>query len=245
MAGVPTRTNERFCRGWRLSFDLRPLRALPSGDMKGKGQTSVMIVEDDDDIRSMLCRVVGRAPGLKLVGEFSDGEAACAAVAAGKPAVVVMDIQLPGMSGIECTRAIREISPETQVLVFTVFGDSEHVFEALKAGASGYLLKRTTREEILEAIELVGDGGAPMSGGIARLVVESFREPPTGGSNAALECLSPREEQILGLLAKGYLAKEIADQLSISFFTVRFHIRKIYEKLHVRSKTEAILKYLG
>jgi DNA-binding NarL/FixJ family response regulator len=147
------------------------------------------------------------------------------------------------MSGIECTRAVREVSPGTQVLVFTVFGDSEHVFEALKAGASGYLLKRTSREEIVEAIGLVRDGGAPMSGGIARLVVESFREEPANKSKAC-ESLTAREEEILGLLAKGYLAKEIADQLSISFFTVRFHIRKIYEKLHVRSKTEAILKYL-
>jgi DNA-binding NarL/FixJ family response regulator len=161
-----------------------------------------------------------------------------------KPRVVVMDIQLPGMNGIECTRAVREISPETQVLVFTVFGDSEHVFEALKAGASGYLLKRTSREEILEAIDLVRNGGAPMSGGIARLVVESFRES-SQKSTKTCELLSKREEEILGLLAKGYLAKEIADQLSISFFTVRFHIRKIYEKLHVRSKTEAILRFLG
>jgi len=118
------------------------------------------------------------------------------------------------------------------------------VFEALKAGASGYLLKRTSREEILEAIDLVRNGGAPMSGGIARLVVESFRQN-SGKTTKTSELLSKREEEILGLLAKGYLAKEIADQLSISFFTVRFHIRKIYEKLHVRSKTEAILRFLG
>jgi DNA-binding NarL/FixJ family response regulator len=205
--------------------------------------TSVVIVEDDPGIREMLSRVVRKAEGLELIAEFGDGESALAGIRDLKPAVVVMDIQLPGMSGIECTRAVREISPGTQVLVFTVFGDSEHVFEALKAGASGYLLKRTSREEIVEAIGLVKDGGAPMSGGIARLVVESFREEPANKSKAC-EKLTPREEEILGLLAKGYLAKEIADQLSISFFTVRFHIRKIYEKLHVRSKTEAILKYL-
>jgi DNA-binding NarL/FixJ family response regulator len=204
-----------------------------------------MVVEDDAEICGMLSRVIDRSPGLRLAGEFHTGEDAVAAVEKAMPDVVVMDIQLPGMSGIECTRAIREARPETQVLVFTVFGDSQHVFEALKAGASGYLLKRTSRAEIVEAIELVRDGGAPMSSGIARLVVESFRNPAKGAGNAACECLSPREEQILGLLAKGFLAKEIADQLSISFFTVRFHIRKIYEKLHVRSKTEAILKYLG
>lgn len=205
--------------------------------------TSVVIVEDDPGIREMLCRVVGKAKGLELLAEYADGESALAGIRELRPAVVVMDIQLPGMNGIECTRAVREACPETQVLVFTVFGDSEHVFEALKAGASGYLLKRTSREEILEAIELVREGGAPMSGGIARLVVESFREEPAN-RNKACENLTPREEEILGLLAKGYLAKEIADQLGISFFTVRFHIRKIYEKLHVRSKTEAILKYL-
>jgi DNA-binding NarL/FixJ family response regulator len=205
--------------------------------------TSVVIVEDDPGIRAMLCRVVGQAAGLELVGDYGDGESALAGVREHRPQVAIMDIQLPGMNGIECTRAVRAVSPETQVLVFTVFGDSEHVFEALKAGASGYLLKRTSREEILEAVELVRDGGAPMSGGIAKMVVESFRVPPAG-RNKACEGLTPREEEILGLLAKGFLAKEIADLLSISFFTVRFHIRKIYEKLHVRSKTEAILKYL-
>lgn len=206
--------------------------------------TSVVIVEDDPGIRQMLSRVLEGAPGLELLAAYESGEETLEGVRKLKPEVVVMDIQLPGMNGIDCTRAVREISPDTQVLVFTVFGDSEHVFEALKAGASGYLLKRTSREEILEAIDLVRNGGAPMSGGIARLVVESFRQN-SGKSTKTSELLSKREEEILGLLAKGYLAKEIADQLSISFFTVRFHIRKIYEKLHVRSKTEAILRFLG
>lgn len=206
--------------------------------------TSVVIVEDDPGIRQMLSRVLTGAPGLKLLAAYESGEEALEGVRKLKPGVVVMDIQLPGMNGIDCTRAVRDASPETQVLVFTVFGDSEHVFEALKAGASGYLLKRTSREEIIEAIDLVRNGGAPMSGGIARLVVESFRQN-NGKSTKTSELLSKREEEILGLLAKGYLAKEIADQLSISFFTVRFHIRKIYEKLHVRSKTEAILRFLG
>ena len=192
----------------------------------------------------MLSRVLKTAPGIELLAAFENGESALDGLRTLKPRVVMMDIQLPGMNGIECTRAVREILPETQVLVFTVFGDSEHVFEALKAGASGYLLKRTSREEILEAIDLVRDGGSPMSGGIARLVVESFRDTSTKATKTS-ELLTSREEEILGLLAKGYLAKEIADQLSISFFTVRFHIRKIYEKLHVRSKTEAILKFLA
>jgi len=205
---------------------------------------SIVIVEDNPGIRQMLSRVLESAPGLELLAAYESGEEALEGVRKLKPRVVVMDIQLPGMNGIDCTRAVREISPDTQVLVLTVFGDSEHVFEALKAGASGYLLKRTSREEILEAIDLVRNGGAPMSGGIARLVVESFRQKG-GKSTKTSELLSTREEEILGLLAKGYIAKEIADQLSISFFTVRFHIRKIYEKLHVHSKTEAILRFLG
>jgi DNA-binding NarL/FixJ family response regulator len=205
--------------------------------------TTVVIVEDDPGIREMLSRVVRNAKGLELLAAYGDGESALAGMASLKPKVAVVDIQLPGMNGVECTRAVKELSPGTQVLVFTVFGDSEYVFDALKAGASGYLLKRTSRAEILEAIGLVSDGGAPMSGGIARLVVESFREK-TRKKGKTCENLTQREEEILGLLAKGYIAKEIAGQLFISFYTVRFHIRKIYEKLHVRSKTEAILKYL-
>jgi DNA-binding NarL/FixJ family response regulator len=159
------------------------------------------------------------------------------------PNVVIMDIQLPGMNGIECTRQLKKAMPEAQVLVFTVFGDSDQVFRALEAGASGYLLKRTPRSEMVEAIKQVWDGGAPMSGEVARKVVESFRKPSLAHAPDA-EPLTPREEEVLGLLAKGYITKEIADQLSISFDTVRFHLKHIYRKLHVRSRTEALLKYL-
>jgi DNA-binding NarL/FixJ family response regulator len=204
---------------------------------------TVAIVEDDPGIREMLTRVVTRAPGLAFLNSYPNGEAALAAFPALAPNVVIMDIQLPGMNGIECTRALKKAMPTTQVLIFTVFGDSEQVFRALEAGASGYLLKRTLRSEMVEAIKQVWDGGAPMSGEVARKVVESFRKAPPAKS-AATEQLTPREEEVLSLLAKGYITKEIADQLSISFDTVRFHLKHIYQKLHVRSRTEALLKYL-
>jgi len=204
---------------------------------------TVAIVEDDPGIREMLTRVVSRATGLEFLTSVPSGEAALQEFPKLAPNVVVMDIQLPGMNGIECTRELKKAMPGTQVLIFTVFGDSEQVFRALEAGASGYLLKRTPRSEMVEAIKQVWDGGAPMSGEVARKVVESFRKAPPAKS-AETEQLTPREEEVLGLLAKGYITKEIADQLSISFDTVRFHLKHIYQKLHVRSRTEALLKYL-
>ena len=204
---------------------------------------SVAIVEDDAGIREMLTRVVQRAPGLEFLTSVESGEEALERLPALAPNVVVMDIQLPGMSGIECTRSLKKSIPGAQVLVFTVFGDSDQVFRALEAGASGYLLKRTARTELVEAIKQVWDGGAPMSGEVARKVVESFRRPAPA-QNPETESLTTREEEVLALLAKGYITKEIADQLAISFDTVRFHLKHIYQKLHVRSRTEALLKYL-
>jgi DNA-binding NarL/FixJ family response regulator len=204
---------------------------------------TVAIVEDDPGIREMLTRVVSRATGIEFLASVPSGEAALQELPKLAPNVVVMDIQLPGMNGIECTRELKKAMPGTQVLIFTVFGDSDQVFRALEAGASGYLLKRTPRSEMVEAIKQVWDGGAPMSGEVARKVVESFRKAPPA-KLAETEQLTPREEEVLGLLAKGYITKEIADQLSISFDTVRFHLKHIYQKLHVRSRTEALLKYL-
>ena len=204
---------------------------------------TVAIVEDDPGIREMLTRVVERASGISFVRCVPSGEAALEEFPALAPDVVIMDIRLPGMNGIECTRLLKKAMPDTQVLVFTVFGDSEQVFRALEAGASGYLLKRTPRSEMVEAIKQVRDGGAPMSGEVARMVVESFRKPAPA-QTVELEPLTPREEEVLSLLAKGYITKEIADQLAISFDTVRFHLKHIYRKLHVRSRTEALLKYL-
>jgi DNA-binding NarL/FixJ family response regulator len=212
---------------------------------------TVAIVEDDAEIREMLTRAVKRARKLSFLKSFSNGESALAELPALAPNVVIMDIQLPRMNGIECTRAVKQLLPSSQVLVVTVFMDSEQILKALQAGASGYLLKRTSRDEIVEAIEQVWTGGAPMSSQIARKVVESFRKmnlaptpapAPSQGSDDAK--LTAREEEVLSLLANGQGTKEIADRLSISFDTVRFHLKRIYEKLHVRSRTEAVIKYL-
>jgi DNA-binding NarL/FixJ family response regulator len=204
---------------------------------------SVAIVEDNVEICEMLTRTVEKASSLRFMESFSSGEEALEKLPALRPDVVIMDIQLPGMSGVECTLQLKARVPDIQVLVFTVFGDSDLVFKALEAGASGYLLKRTPRQEIVEAVKDVWFGGAPMSGEIARKVVDSFRKPAKA-KDADLEDLTPREEEVLALLAKGYITKEIADQLGISFDTVRFHLKHIYRKLHVRSRSEALIKYL-
>jgi DNA-binding NarL/FixJ family response regulator len=205
---------------------------------------TVAMVEDDSEIREMLTRVVTKAGGLRFLGGFPSGERAVAELPGLSPNVVIVDMQLPGMSGIECTRRLKELIPDTKVLVFTAFGDSDRVFKVLEAGASGYLLKRTSRREVVEAIEQVWAGGAPMSAEIARKVVESFRKPRPA-QVPDNERLTSREDEVLSLLAKGYVTKEIADSLSISFDTVRFHLKHVYEKLHVRSRTEALIKYLN
>ena len=204
---------------------------------------SVAIVEDNVEICEMLTRTVERASSLRFLQSFTSGEEALEKLPALKPDVVIMDIQLPGITGVECTLQIKALVPEIQVLVFTVFGDSDLVFKALEAGASGYLLKRTPRNAIVDAVKDVWFGGAPMSGEIARKVVDSFRKP-SKATDADLEQLTQREEEVLALLAKGYITKEIADQLGISFDTVRFHLKHIYQKLHVRSRSEALIKYL-
>lgn len=207
---------------------------------------TVAIVEDTAELRQMLVESIQRSPKLKFVGCFSDGESALQELPALAPDVVIMDIQLPGMNGIDCTSHLKQTVPGVQVLVFTVFGDSDLVFRALAAGASGYLLKRAARRQIVEAVEQVHAGGAPMSGEIARKVVESFRKAPAPARPTAPndEQLTAREEEVLRLLAKGYVTKEIAEMLSISFDTVRFHLKNIYLKLHVRSRLEALAKYL-
>jgi DNA-binding NarL/FixJ family response regulator len=202
---------------------------------------TIAIVEDNEEISAMLAKVIARNPKLNCIGICSSGEIALEALPKNPPEVVIMDIQLPKMSGIQCTSRLRQLLPDTQVLVYTVYGDNDQVFKALKAGASGYLLKRSTQEEILEAIIDVHQGGAPMSGEIARKVVRSFSELAAPKTTVQL---TPRQEEILGLLARGFVTKEIAHQLGISTDTVRFHLKDIYAKLHVRSKTEAVVKYL-
>ncbi|MCU0780804.1 MAG: response regulator transcription factor [Akkermansiaceae bacterium] len=204
----------------------------------------VAIVEDHHELRESWRAIIDSAPDLCCVGDFPTAEAALREIPALRPDVVLMDINLPGMSGIECTRLLRERLPRLQVLILTVYEDSERIFEALEAGASGYLLKRTSEEQLLRAIAEVRGGGSPMTSEVARKVVQSFRKPAR--SKAAEDAkLTPREEQILKLLAQGYVTKEIADQLGISYYTTQTHLKNIYEKLHVRSRTEAVLRYLA
>jgi DNA-binding NarL/FixJ family response regulator len=203
----------------------------------------IAIVEDNAQIRGTLAQLIADARGYTCVCACETAEKALRLVPRHAPEVVIMDIQLPDLSGIECTARLKRILPETQVMIFTVYEDNDQIFQALEAGASGYLLKRTTPAEILEAITDIKDGGAPMSSEVARKVVQSFRKTePTKA--AELAQLSRREEEILALLTQGYVAKEIAGKLSISYDTVRSHLKHIYEKLHVRSRTEAVIKVM-
>lgn len=212
------------------------------GTGTAKMSATVGIVEDDAILRSSLAKLVGGARGFRCVAACASGEEALQNLPRFKPGVVLMDLNLPQLSGIECIRRLKEILPTTPVIVLTVYEDSEHIFRALKAGASGYLLKRSDPEEVLDAIKDARDGGAPMSSQVARRVVHSFHEPtPTGLDTIAL---TERETEILSFLSQGFANKEIADRMNISVPTVRTHLRHIYEKLHIRSRGEAIVKYL-
>ena len=203
----------------------------------------VGIVEDDCSVRENLALLIDSAPGFSCVAACASAEEALKRLFDAGPDVVLMDIHLPGQSGIECVARLRRLLPQTQVIMLTVEEDSERVFESLKAGAAGYLVKHVSPEEILEAVAGVHRGGAPMSSHIARMVVTAFRQPPRSGG--ADESLTAREEDILRLLAKGNRSKEIADQLNIGSGTVNTHVRHIYEKLHVRSRAEAVARYVG
>jgi DNA-binding NarL/FixJ family response regulator len=199
---------------------------------------SVAIVEDDVPAREILAGWIRDADGFKCAGEFDDAETALARLPVENPSVVLFDINLPGMNGIECVRRLKPRLPNTQFVMVTVYEDANHIFDALSAGASGYMLKQTKRSELIDALKDVHAGGSPMSSQIARKVVQSFRrtESETDGTND----LSPREREVIELLARGYLYKEIAEKLAISVPTVNTYIRRIYEKLHVRSRAQAV-----
>jgi DNA-binding NarL/FixJ family response regulator len=209
----------------------------------------VALVEDDGNLRANLSAMLNSSSGFHCQAAYPDGETALRGIPSSRPDVVLMDINLPGMLGTECVRQLRDLAPNIPVLMLTVYEDSEQIFQSLMSGATGYLLKRTSREKLLEAIREVDAGGAPMSRQIARRVVQFFQkvnELPTHTRNASVVVsLTDREHEVLAALAKGYAYKEIADHLKISFETVRTHLRTIYEKLHVHSRTEAVLKYLG
>lgn len=205
-------------------------------------QIKVAIVDDDEGIRSSLSALIRRASGYRLAGEYANGETALKEIQKHPPDVVLMDINLPGMKGYECVRQLKMANPAIQFLMLTVYEDSDSLFNSLRAGASGYLLKRTASARLLEAIRDVYDGGSPMTPQLARRVVQFFSKP--AGEGLSLARLTPAEREFLDQLAKGYAYKEIADRMKISIDTVRSYVRTVYEKLHVHSRTEAVVKYL-
>lgn len=202
----------------------------------------VAIIEDNERIREGLATIIDGSGGFECSAAYESAEEALRKLPAYNADVVLMDIQLPGMSGIECVEKLKERRPELQIMMLTVYEDDEKVFKSLVAGATGYILKRTPPAELLDAIRELHDGGSPMSDQIARKVVQAFQQ--VGKSSKETENLSEREVEILAYLAKGYHDKEIADHFFLSVKTVRTHLRNIYQKLHVRSRTEAVLKYL-
>ena len=203
---------------------------------------TVSIVEDQDQLRNTLARVINRAEGFECVSNYGNAEAALEDLPKKNPNVVLMDINLPGMNGVECARKLKQVAPQIQIVMLTVYEDTDNIFSALAAGASGYLLKRTTTPELLESIREVHRGGSPMTAHIARKVVLSFQKP--AASPDGTEELSPREKEVLDCLSQGFLYKEIAEKLGISYETVHTYIRRIYEKLQVRTRTEAVAKFL-
>ncbi len=202
---------------------------------------TVSIVEDNEKLRGTLARVLNRADGFQCVSQYASAEDALKELPRVRPDVVLMDINLPGMNGVECVRQLKPLLPETQVMMLTVYEDTENIFNALAAGANGYMLKRTTSQELIEAIHEVKRGGSPMTMHIARKVVQSFQKSAPAQS---AEKLSEREQQVLDLLSQGLIYKEIADKLQISYETVHTYIRRVYEKLQVRTRTEAVAKFL-
>jgi len=201
----------------------------------------VAIVEDDSGIRESLSILINGSPTFRCIATHANAESAMQHLPHDWPDVLLMDINLPKMSGIDCAVKLKELKPDLQIIILTVYTDNDLIFKSLMAGASGYLLKQTPPSEILDAIVDVHRGGSPMTNSIARKVVQFFQQR---GLKSEPENLSKREHEILGLLAKGHQYKEIADALDLSVLTVRAHIRNIYVKLHVRSRTEAVVKFL-
>ncbi len=202
----------------------------------------VALVEDEPQIRESWSRLIDSFPDFECLCTCESGEEALRLVPAARPDVILMDVLLPGISGIECTMRLKELLPETKTIILTALDDDALIFRALEAGADGYLLKRTKPADMRAALLDVLQGGAPMTSAIARRVVESFRRPSPNRQDAL--GLSPREEELLEFLSKGYSNKEIADQIKLSVETVRSYLKHIYEKMHVRSRTEAAIHYV-
>ena len=204
---------------------------------------SISIVEDQREMRESLVEWLGNAPGLRCVGAHANAEEALRDIPGENPDVVLMDINLTGMDGIQCVARLKARLPATQVLMLTTYDDGDLIFDSLRAGANGYLLKNMPQEELVEAVHQVRAGGAPMSLQIARKVINYFHQAKKAATEVGQ--LTTREQEILKLLAKGYMYKEIADHLGLSMSTVRTHVSAVYEKLHVHSRTEAAMKLVG
>ena len=205
--------------------------------------TRVVVVEDDSNLRKTMIAFINRSPGFCCAGAFADGETALAEIPALKPDVVLMDIGLPGMSGIECVSRLKAILPVTPVIMLTVYDEGDYLFDSLKACASGYLLKRALGDKLLEAMGEARACGLPLTRHMAAKVGEYFQR--FRRNNDEVNSLTPREQEVLQLLADGFRYKEIAGNMGISLDTMREHARRIYTKLHVSSRTEAVVKYLG
>jgi len=204
---------------------------------------TVALVDDEKLLRQSITTFVNGSPGFRCTSAYSTAEEALKGLPVDKPEVVLMDINLGGMNGIECVERLKTLVPDLQIIMLTVYEDTDQIFKALSAGASGYLLKRSSPTKLLQAIREVHSCGSPMSSSIARKVVASFQKSKQSADKQVH--LSPREEMVLSCLAKGLTYKEIADQLDISIDTIRTYLRRIYEKLHVQSRTEAVAKYLS
>jgi len=204
---------------------------------------TVSIVDDEKDLRESIATFVNGSSGFRCVSGYNSAETALKGLPQDKADVVLMDINLGGMTGIECVERLKALSPKMQILMLTVYEDTDQIFKALEAGATGYLLKRSSPTKLLQAIREIHAGGSPMSSSIARKVVASFQKSRRTAEKPTH--LSPREEMVLNCLAKGLTYKQIADQLDISIDTIRTYLRRVYEKLHVQSRTEAVAKYLS
>ena len=204
---------------------------------------TVSIVEDLNEVRESLENLIRDSTNFLLLSAYPNAEAAQKRIPEEQPQIVIMDINLPGISGIDCIRKIKPVCPDTQFMMYTIFEDDDKVFEALEAGATGYLLKKTPKEKIMAALQELHEGGSPMSTQIARKVTQSFRQRNHLSEESNL--LTPKEKEVLELLSKGFLYKEISDKLHISLNTVKQHIHKTYGKLHVSNRTGALLKVFG
>lgn len=224
-------------------MDKRPATKAPSSSPVPGDRITICLVEDDSRIRWGLAAILQEEPDFECIGEFASAEEALKHVPNLKPKVVIMDVNLPGMSGIDCVQRLTACENPPQVVMLTVRQDSEIIFASLAAGACGYLLKPPTASQLVDAVRDVFAGGAPMTASIARRVAQSFKKQ--AAKNPELQSLSPREMEVLELLAKGFAYKEVAADLEISYSTVQRHIESIYRKLHVHSRTHAVTKFLG